>query len=1167
MGTVANLVVKVSANLSSFEKDMQSLERRWSRTGSQLQSIGSTLTTSVTLPLAAIGGAALKMSTDFDTAMTKVRTLASESADNVARLRDSVLDLAPTVGIGPTQLADALLVIESTGFRGAEAMGILEMSAKASAIGMGNSKDVARALTAAVNAYGSENLSAAQAADILTATVDAGGAEADQLASEIGRVVGVASQLGVSFEQVGAFIATYTKLGLSASEATTGLSGVLNMILNPSREARKALGEVGMSAEGLRVAVKEQGLDEALIGLLDKVRGNGDAVGALFGNVRALAGVMGTAGSQAETYRAVLAQIQNSTNTLNERFNVWRTTTAATWAEFTAQVQVAAIQIGDRLAPAFSHAVQAAAPLVDGIGHLAGSFGQLPQPVQTLVVALGGLALLAGPLAYLWGTVEKVGAGLLGLMRFAGLGGVFASIYEGVMLVVGGFTGAVGGAGGLAGAFEALVVVMGGPVTATLALVVGGIGLVLGATGNLGAALEGTWSFIKGTTQFLYDLATIITAGVVAALQALANMAIWSDIASGFAMTRDAILAWIPQSVIDGVTWLLDKIKQLAAWTHKWAEALRETAPEVNKIQRQNTAATAFDAWKQRTRSDAARGALSSGQIGGMQVFDTGMLGVSAADLAAGRTSPTARTRSAMGGGYTDPDMAKKIEALHDQYFPVDKAKELNAAFAALTPAERANTAAVRDMLTEYAKLRAVVGDGVAPALEKAFRATGTLTNEVSRGDLADLMRATPNTQGLLESRNLAMGQDREGNVASNWLLSDDLILGARAPQTQYMQSEMASKGADMGKAFRAGLSNGVQDLGSVIVGAFMGGGNVMKSVFGHLGGEIGESLSTSVGSMLSKHLGKTMGGAIGGMLGPLGAALGPLVGELVGKIGKKVWNGIQSMFGRDEEARDVNPARDAWMAQFQSQFPGLNRNDATIKALEAAGLGGPRAAALMDALNRADTMAEFNAATKAIEDAIANAGKETAASLDTTSDAAANLNLTLTGSDDAIQRLGDTQDRVVATMLAGFDKLMAKLTEFVAALSAGGAAFANLQSKVSGGGTATGTVATAPTGTAGRITTRDGRLESFANEGIARRPMLAMIGDATEPEYVLHQSTVEDLAAGGGLTVNAQVTVNGAGGNATTLAREIVPALVTEIRRNFMGSRSDLRRLIGSTA
>lgn len=433
MGIVANLVVRIQASTAGFEKELAGVEGSWKRTGARLQAIGGNLTRAVTLPLAGIGIASLRMSTDFETAMTKVRTLASESESNVAMLRDAVLQLAPTVGIGPTALADALLAIESTGFRGADALSILEASAKASAVGMGSATEIARAITAAVNAYGIENLSAAQAADILFATVDAGGAEATELAGELGRVVGIASQLGINFQQVGAFIATYTRLGLSAAEATTGLSGVMNTILSPSAQAREALAGVGLSAEQLRTIVREQGLEAALALLTERLRGNADATGAVFGNVRALAGVLGTAGTQGETYRQILDQITNSTNVLNERFAIWRTTTAATWSEFTAQAQVAAIQLGQALAPAMSQVLQAAAPVLDAFIGLVNLFTSLPVPIQTTVIGVLAFGAALGPITYAIGSIFTAGSSLIGL--FTGFPAVMTAVAAAFRLI------------------------------------------------------------------------------------------------------------------------------------------------------------------------------------------------------------------------------------------------------------------------------------------------------------------------------------------------------------------------------------------------------------------------------------------------------------------------------------------------------------------------------------------------------------------------------------------------------------------------------------------------------------------------------------------------------------------------------------------------------------
>lgn len=609
MSVVANLVVRVSAATTDFEKDLKGLQGKWNRLGSQFQSVGATLTKNLTVPMVGIGVAALKFSTDFETAMTKVQTLSNNSAAQVNDMRKGILALSPAVGKGPQELAEGLLVITSTGLQGAQAMDVLKASAQASAVGLGNITDVARAITAAVTAYGTENLTAARAADILFQTVVEGGAEAGELAGELGRVFGVAQQLGVSFEEVGAFVATYTRLGLNASEATTGLYGALNSILAPSDEAKKALAGIGTSAQQLRDEVSNKGLGEALINLLPKLQAKGgvEAIAAVFGNVRALGGVLGTAGAQAEQYRQILENIKNSTGSLSAAFQVWGGTTAATWAKFTAGAQAALIAIGDQLAPAFSRMLKASMPLIDGVVKLVEWFSKLPQPVQSTALAFAGMAAAAGPLAYLWGTVLKTGAAVLGLMKQLGITGVIGQALAAVTELGQAWTafGAEGlttwisgwGTAGrillaLASPITAVVAAVGGLIylikelsgswTTAFTIVLPPVGLLMQAWQQLTAGFSSSKEVFQSIWNILSDLATIIGGAIASAFNSVvATVAgplrtAWNGVQSVIGSVREAMgsaIAWIGDKlsflegpinfIVSKFQWLIDHIPSL----------------------------------------------------------------------------------------------------------------------------------------------------------------------------------------------------------------------------------------------------------------------------------------------------------------------------------------------------------------------------------------------------------------------------------------------------------------------------------------------------------------------------------------------------------------------------------------------------------------------------
>ena len=240
---------------------------------SKFKTFGKNLTLGVTLPLAGIATAASRMALGFDESLTKVNTLVGISKSELEGMRGEIMQLAGESARSPQELAEALFTVTSAGLRGKEAMDVLNMAAKSSASGLGETRSVAQALTGIMQSYAKSGMTAQQATDILTATVRAGNLEASELAPVLGRVTGIASQLGIGFDEVGASIATFTRLGVNSAEAVTGLSGIMNGLLKPTEQTHEALATIGMSMDDLRASVKERGLAATLTDLVAKVGG------------------------------------------------------------------------------------------------------------------------------------------------------------------------------------------------------------------------------------------------------------------------------------------------------------------------------------------------------------------------------------------------------------------------------------------------------------------------------------------------------------------------------------------------------------------------------------------------------------------------------------------------------------------------------------------------------------------------------------------------------------------------------------------------------------------------------------------------------------------------------------------------------------------------------
>ena len=228
--------------------------------------------------------------------------------------------MAIETGVSSNKAAEALFFITSAGLRGSEAMEVLQ-ALKAAAVGLGETKTVADLATSALNAYKGTGLSASDATDVLTAAVREGKLESSELASSMGMVLPVASNMGVQFHEVGAAFAAMSRTGTNASMAATALNSILSGLLKPTEDAEKALAEMGLSSKGLKEQIKEKGLLSVLKTLKTEFDKNGDAAARVFPNLRALRGVLDLVGASADVNAEIFVSLSDSVGATDDSFS------------------------------------------------------------------------------------------------------------------------------------------------------------------------------------------------------------------------------------------------------------------------------------------------------------------------------------------------------------------------------------------------------------------------------------------------------------------------------------------------------------------------------------------------------------------------------------------------------------------------------------------------------------------------------------------------------------------------------------------------------------------------------------------------------------------------------------------------------------------------------
>lgn len=418
---VARITAVVTANTSGFLRGMAQVDAGVKRASAQMAgmtgavaaasgrmaTLGSTISRRVTLPVLALGGAAVAMSMDFETSMAKVQGLVGIAENDVKRMSAQVKQMGPAYGKSASEAADALFYITSAGLRGKDAIDVLDASMKASVVGLGDTATVADLATSAMNAYGSSVLPATKATDVMVTAVREGKLEASELAGSMGRVLPIASAMGVSFDQVGAAFAALSRTGTNAAEAATQIRGILSSLLRPTKMASDTLSQYGLSAGDLRKQIREKGLLSVLQTLTKTFGDNEEAQAKVFGNIRALSGVMDLMGANSKTTAQIFNSLKDSTDATNKAFAVMEKTTAYKLSKAFEQAKSALMEFGGAIAPVVGAVASAFAKIF-------GAISNLPGPIKNFTAAALGLAAVLGPLLLIAG---KLGMAFTGAAR------------------------------------------------------------------------------------------------------------------------------------------------------------------------------------------------------------------------------------------------------------------------------------------------------------------------------------------------------------------------------------------------------------------------------------------------------------------------------------------------------------------------------------------------------------------------------------------------------------------------------------------------------------------------------------------------------------------------------------------------------------------------------
>jgi len=233
------------------------------QTGGGMLAAGTSLTATLTAPLALFAKYSLDVGTQYDAAMNMFRVSTSATADEMQRAADKALELGADMTLPATSAAnaaEAMVELGKAGFTSAQAIdaarGVLQLAAAANI----SEAQAAEIAANAINSFGLAASESTRIADLLAASANASSAEITDVAAAMQQSSAVFASAKVPIEDLTTLIGIMANNGIKGSDAGTSLKTMLMRMQAPTKDAAAAMKGLGVDvfdAQGKLIPFRE----------------------------------------------------------------------------------------------------------------------------------------------------------------------------------------------------------------------------------------------------------------------------------------------------------------------------------------------------------------------------------------------------------------------------------------------------------------------------------------------------------------------------------------------------------------------------------------------------------------------------------------------------------------------------------------------------------------------------------------------------------------------------------------------------------------------------------------------------------------------------------------------------------------------------------------------
>lgn len=385
-------------DLRVFQDQTAGVSTKLQGVGSALSSVGGSLTTGLTLPLVGAGTAIVSVGNQFESAMSRVKSIAGATEEEFQALKDQALDLGAKTSFSASEAAEGMENLASAGFTVSEIMdampGLLDLAAS-SGTDLATASEIA---ASAIRGFGLDASDSAHVADVFAEAAARTNAQTEDMGEAMKYIAPVAHAMGQSLEETAAAIGIMSDAGIKGSQAGTTLRGAFSRLASPTGEMKKKMEELSVSfydAQGNMLPLNEivSVLQDSFEGLTQQEQNN--ALITLFGQ-ESLSGMLALIQRGPDELKALTESFEQVSGSASDMSDVMLDNTAGSMEELSGSIETLAIKFQEVLAPIIRSVVERLTEFVNWLSSLDKSTLETIAKVGMLVAALGPALLIIG---------------------------------------------------------------------------------------------------------------------------------------------------------------------------------------------------------------------------------------------------------------------------------------------------------------------------------------------------------------------------------------------------------------------------------------------------------------------------------------------------------------------------------------------------------------------------------------------------------------------------------------------------------------------------------------------------------------------------------------------------------------------------------------------------